>query len=75
LSIASIGPYRVRSWPEGAVVFDVRLGDTHALNGALAAVFQAFHGHAALSREALGLPQAEWDEALAQLALRHLLEG
>jgi hypothetical protein len=74
LSIASIGPYRVRFWPEGAVIFDVRLGDTHALNGALAAAFQAFHSHEATSREALGLPKAEWDEALAQLALRRLLD-
>lgn len=36
--------FLIRNWPDGAVVFDRRFGDTHSLNRLTAAVFQLTQG-------------------------------
>jgi len=64
--------FLIRRWPEGLVVFDRLLGDTHAMGEPTASLFEAWLQQPAQALEALSLPVPPEAAQAAVAELRRL---
>jgi len=64
--------FLIRRWPEGLVVFDRLLGDTHAMGEPTASLFEAWLQQPGQALEALTLPVPPGAAQAAVAELRRL---
>ncbi|MBH9577364.1 hypothetical protein [Inhella proteolytica] len=77
MPLADSQRFLIKRWPEGLVVFDRQLGDTHAMGEPTASLFEAWleQPEAELAQLAASLPADEAVRTAAVQELQRLFPG